>query len=142
MSDFFSLNDIAVTIWTSLILSVFFIYCSCQDFAKVTMKHLLCMSLLCTCMGCITGIFIMEFGFIPFVFGLIKCFKTGVYYLTEYPIKSMLLLAAYLLIILNVHFVATRSKSPCLSKTVAVMLLIGMFLLGVSIFFQLFPKVF
>lgn len=136
MSQFFlRTNTIFLIIWIALMLYGFYKYYKRADFRDISLGHFICSSLICTFIGFITGMFIIDFGFVLLMLFTSMFIEVGKYYLVEKTRQVSMLLSAYFTAVIVSYFVATRCKKPFLSKMFTICFLIGVFLLGTKGFF-------
>ena len=136
MSTFFlRTNTVYLAIWIALMLYGFYRYYKKVNFKNMSLMYLVFISLTCTFMGFITGMFLVDFGFVLLLICTSMFVQVGKYYFVEKTRQVLILISAYFVVVIVSHFMTIRCKNSFLSKVFILCFLVGVFLLGVKGFF-------
>jgi uncharacterized membrane protein len=128
-------NTIFLIIWIALMLYGFYKYYKRTDFRKISFGHFIALSLSGIISGFITGMFIIDCGFVLLMLFTGLIIEVGKYYLVEKTRQVSMLLSVYFIAVIVSYFVATRCKNSFLSKMFTICFLMGLFVLGAKGFF-------
>ena len=135
MNLFLSYNTLFFILWIIPVFYGFYKYCKYTEFRKVSLLHYMLSNLVVTFAGFLTGMFVIDAGFVLLLFFTDLFIRVGRYYLVEKTTRVAMLLLVYFSVVIISYFLTTKCKNSTLSKALSSLFLIGVFILGIKGFF-------
>lgn len=139
MNNFQAIQDLRLvflSIWLMLMLYGFYKYCRHTELRTISLLHYIFFSSLSSrFLGFLTGMFVIDVGFVLVLFFTDIFIKVGRYYVVDQTMQVAMLLLTYFSAVIIFYYLTKRCKDSTLAKLLTSFLLIGVFLLGIKGFF-------